>query len=126
MDTAYIKRIGFYLILALLALALIASLIYHAFAALADDLELTFLSETSEAEMIEMKAYMSVDEQVIPDSEYVDGVSIEYVTGKTSKVSAGDTVVRLYSSGDADSLISQLEYLSERLDFCKRANDYAS
>ncbi|MBQ1225771.1 MAG: hypothetical protein IIX75_01635 [Clostridia bacterium] len=126
MDTAYIKRIGFYLILALLAVALIASLIYHAFAALADDLELTFLSETSEAEVIEMKAYMSVDEQVIPDSEYVDGVSIEYVTGKTSKVSAGDTVVRLYSSSDADSLISQLEYLSERLDFCKRANDYAS
>ena len=126
MDTAYIKRIGFYLILALLALALIASLIYHAFEALSDDLELTFLTETSEAETIEMKAYMSVDEHVLPDSGYTDGVSVEYVTGKTSQVSAGDTVVRLYSSGDADGLISQLEYLTERLDFCKRANEYAS
>ena len=126
MDTAYIKRIGFYLILALLAVALIASLIYHAFDALSDDLELTFLSETSEPEVLEMKAYVSVDEYVVPDSEYTDGVIVEYVTGKTSQVSAGDTVLRLYSAGDAEGLVSQLEYLGERLDFCRRASDYAS
>ncbi len=126
MDTAYIKRIGFYLILALLAVALIASLIYHAFEALSDDLELTFLSETSEAEAIEMKAYMSLEEHVVPDSEYVDGVSVEYAKGKTSQVSVGDIAVRLYDSGDASDLIAQLEYLNERLDFCKRANDYAA
>ena len=57
MDTAYIRRIGFYLILALVALSLIASLIYHAYEELSDDLELTFLSETTESEFIEMKAY---------------------------------------------------------------------
>ena len=126
MDTAYIKRIGFYLILALLAVALIASLIYHAFDALSDDLELTFLTETSEAETIEMKAYMSVDEHVLSDSEYTDEMTVQYVMGKTSQVSVGDAVVRLYGTGDADSLIAQLEYLSERLDFCMRANDYAA
>lgn len=126
MDTAYIKRIGFYLILALLAVALIASLIYHAFEALSDDLELTFLSETSEAEAIEMKAYMSLEEYVIPDSEYLDGISVEYVKGKNTQVSVGDAVVRLYDSEDASDLIAQLEYLNERLDFCARASDYAS
>ncbi len=126
MDTAYIKRIGFYLILALLAVALIAGLIYHAFEALSDDLELTFLSETTEAEAIEMKAYMSVEEYVIPDSGYSEEMSIEYVAGKTSLVSVGDTVVRLYDGLDAESLISQLEYLTEKMEFCKKANDYAS
>ena len=69
MDTTYIRRIGFYLILALVALSLIASLIYHAYDALSDDLELTFLSETTESEFIEMKAYMSVEEYVIPDTQ---------------------------------------------------------
>ena len=126
MDTAYIKRIGFYLILALLALALIASLIYHAFEALSDDLELTFLSEKVEAEAIEMKAYMSVEEYLIPDSAYLEGMSIEYAAGKSSLVSVGDTVVRLYDCDDADDLILQLEYLNEKIEFCNKANEYAT
>ncbi|MBE6608686.1 MAG: hypothetical protein E7633_09050 [Ruminococcaceae bacterium] len=126
MDTAYIKRIGFYLILAVLALALIASLIYHAFESLSDDLELMFLSETSDVEALSMKAYMSVEEYVISDSEYVAGISVEYVKGQNALVSLKDTVIRLYDSDNAQNLITQLEYLNERMEFCKKASDYAA
>lgn len=126
MDTAYIKRIGFYLILALVALSLIASLIYHAYEELSDDLELTFLSETTESEFIEMKAYMSVEEYVVPDTQYYEGMAVEHSAGKTALVSVDETVVRLYYNEDAGELVSQLEYLNEKLEFCKKARDYAS
>ena len=126
MDTAYIKRIGFYLLIALIALALIASLVYHAFDGLSDDLELMFVKETSYDESIEMQAYLSLSEHALPDGSYSDTDIVEYVSGESALVSIGDTVVRGYSQDKDASLIVRISELKDKVAFCKSASDLAS
>ncbi len=126
MDTAYIKRIGFYLMLALLALALIASLVYHAFDGLSDDLELMFLKKTDCVESFEMQAYLSLSERKISDGVYEDGMLLEHVSGKSSRVSIGDTVVRLYSKESDASLVNRIYELKEKIAFCEKVSEYSS
>lgn len=126
MDIAYIKKIGFYLLLALLALALIVTLLYHAFDALSDDLELMFVSRTDHTETVEMPAFLSLEEYAIDDSRYVENQVVEYVSGKTSRVSSGDTVVRLYPEQSDRTLVLRVAELNEKIAFCKKANEYST
>ncbi len=126
MDTAYVKRIGFYIILAVLALGLIASLVYHAFAEMSNDLELMFLKNAAEADFIQMKAYMSLEESVVAPNKNYDGYYLEYPLGENAEVSVGDTVVRVYSSADAERLISRAREIDEKIAFCKKSAEYAS
>lgn len=126
MDIAYIKRIGFYLILAVLALALIASLVYHAFDGLSDDLELMFLKKTDYAESFEMQAYLALSEHKISDKDYEDGMLIEYASGKSAQVSSGDIVVRLYSEESDASLVNRIYELREKIAFCEKVHEYSA
>ncbi len=127
MDVSYIKRIGMYVILAIAALAIIISLVYHAFAGLSDDLELTFLKTVKVSENIELEAFLSVDEHAVKQSSsHEAGAVIEYVSGKRSYVSIGDTVVRAYPSGSDVSTIERIYALSEKIAFCKKVDEYSS
>ncbi len=125
MDTAYIKRIGFYLLLALLALALIISLVYHAFDGLSDDLELMFLKKINYSETLEMKAYLSLSEHPISGSIEKDAV-LEYASGENALISKGDTVVRVYSQDADASLIEKIKGLKEKIEFCQKVSLYVS
>ncbi len=125
MDTAYIKRIGFYFLLALLALALIISLVYHAFDGLSDDLELMFLKKTTYTESFEMKAYLSLNEHFVEGS-CEDGALLEYVSGESARISSGDTLVRVYASGADASLVAKIKKLSEEIEFCKKVSVYVA
>lgn len=127
MDVSYIKRIGVYVLLAITSLALIASLVYHAFEDLSDDLELTFLKSVKVSEDTAMEAFMCVDEHSIKQSSsHESDAIIEYASGKVSYVSIGDTVVRAYpSTGDASAL-ERVYALRAKIAFCKKVDEYSS
>ena len=116
-----------YVILAIAALAIIISLVYHAFAGLSDDLEMTFLKTVKVANDIEMEAFLCVDEHTVKQSSsHEAGAVIEYVSGKKSYVSIGDTVVRAYPSGSDASILDRIYAISEKIAFCKKVDEYSS
>lgn len=127
MDVSYIKRIGTYIIIAIAALALIASLVYHAFDDLSDDLELTFLKSVKVSDNVEMEAFLCVDEHAVEQSSSnEEGNVIEYVSGKTSYVSIGDTIVRAYPSTSDASVLERIYALQKNIAFCKKVDEYSS
>jgi len=126
LDVSYIKRIGLYLLLAISALALIASIVYHAFEGISDDLELTFLKSVEVSNDVEMEAYLCTSEHSITSKSGSDGALIEYVYGDKAYVSIGDTVVRAYSGENDPATLDKIDALEKNIAFYKKADEYSS
>lgn len=126
MDVAYIKRIGVYVLITVLALALIASLVYHSFRKLSDDLELAFIEAETHLQTVEMSAFMLATEHVIDYAQYTDSMPIDYPLGDNTLVSIGDTVAEVYRSDVDRSLITRLKDARSRLEFYQTASFYAA
>ncbi len=117
MDLTYIKKIGSYVLVTLLALALIASLVYHSFRKLTSDLELTFLTLETHLNTVEMSAFMLTSEKALEYPQYTNGMVIDHPMGDRSLVSVGDTVAGVYSDSVDKSLVVRLDDARRRLEF---------
>ncbi len=118
MDTRYLKKIGFYILSALLAIALICYIVYHALDGFSTDISTVTAELVSNKSVISSKGYIFRDEEYLYSSY---GGAAEYAVSDGEKVGIGKPVVTTYSDALSASVISEISGIEDKLKIIKKS-----
>ena len=119
MDSSYIKNVLKYIASGVLAVVIIAYILYHITGGFTPDIDTVTASEATAEETLSSRAVIMRNEQVIYST--IDG-NVNYLKNDGDKIAAWEKVAEVFPSQNSSELFNEIVALNKRIDLLNNSN----
>ena len=119
MDSSYIKNVLKYIASGVLAVVIIAYILYHITGGFTPDIDTVTASEATAEETLSSRAVIMRNEQVIYST--IDG-NVNYLKDDGDKIAAWEKVAEVFPSQNSSELFNEIVALNKRIDLLNNSN----
>ncbi|MBR5768156.1 MAG: hypothetical protein IKX86_05755 [Clostridia bacterium] len=119
MDSSYIKNVLKYIASGVLAVVIIAYILYHITGGFTPDIDTVTAAEATAEETLSSRAVIMRNEQVVYST--TEG-NVNYLKNDGDKVAAWEKVAEVFPSQNSQELFNEIVALNKRIDLLKNSN----